>query len=150
MSYQGVLAEAVGLAQVHEQDREDLEGRRERLLGLGCRSEELREQLLLERAGPPLRVGLARDRCLDALAQGPAVGAKDDDVGFKLILASLPRAQFDHGRPPALALFAESRESRGLAGVHIRSEFANNNADLRRKASADKGLRNLRSYRFQQ
>ena len=45
---------------------------------------------------------------------------------------------------------AKSRESRGLAGVHIMSEFANNNEDLRRKASADKGLRNPRYYRFQQ
>jgi len=30
------------------------------------------------------------------------------------------------------------------------SEFKNNNAGLRRKASANKGLRNPRYYRFQQ
>ncbi len=45
---------------------------------------------------------------------------------------------------------AESRESWGLEGVHIKGEFANNNADLRRKASADKGLRNPRNSCFQQ
>jgi len=45
---------------------------------------------------------------------------------------------------------AESRESRGLAGVHVMGEFANNNEDLRRKAGADKGLQNPRYYRFQQ
>ncbi len=37
--------------------------------------------------------------------------------------------------------WAESRKSRGLAGVQLRGEFAKNNADLGRKASADKGLR---------
>ena len=45
---------------------------------------------------------------------------------------------------------AKSRESRGLAGVHIKGEFAKNNEDLRRKASADKGLRNPRCSCFQQ
>ena len=88
--------QAVGLAQIEEAHRELLEGGRRRLLGLGLGREELREQFLLERPGPPFSVGLAADRRLDAPAQGPALGAVDDDIDFKLMLRSLPRAQLDH------------------------------------------------------
>jgi len=45
---------------------------------------------------------------------------------------------------------AESRESRGLAGVHIMGEFTKDDADLWRKASAYKGLRKSASSCFQQ
>jgi len=45
---------------------------------------------------------------------------------------------------------AESRETRGLAGVHTLGDFMKYDADLRRKASVDKGLAKSAPYCVEQ
>ena len=45
---------------------------------------------------------------------------------------------------------AESRETRGFAGIQALGEFMKYDVDLRRKASADKGLEKSTSYCFEQ
>ena len=46
--------------------------------------------------------------------------------------------------------WAESRETWGLAGIRALGDFMKHNADLWRKASADKGLEKSASYCFEQ